>query len=1054
MANSCLREDPSLSITRKLIALYRRGDFGALKHFADPDAFDGEECLWIARCYLEKGEPKAALKFLQAARLATNDTELRRAISMQEFCVSAQVSGDISAELLKAEAFCNRDDEQPLLAQAYLLLLRLMAGQVYIGSKVEVLRDLGVLIGSLSKVSRFMAAHVARWIVLGTDDLEDKTTAARECMALATEAGFPHVGGEAWIMVAAAGRKVLARRDDIAAAIDAAEKAFRETEYVPGPAIIKRERIKLGILEGHAKSSELEPLVAEFELCDATGLTHALCSDLANELQQSARTKTARKYNNLAQNLAREAGMGPALRIDSLNAIEHLRSEGKPAKAVKVCDETLALDLPELVRGIILQSKARALSAAGSLKAALVEIHTAHRHFKKIGALDYASTLVGEHVLILTTASRDRRDFEAADRLLAAQETADFSENRPLQALEKSIYRADTALRAFNAFRQMSDLNEAMAHAVRSHRLADEFPAKIRDQHQARCLQVQAQVHAVRAQVYSQRNDLDSAVGSTEQFREANINAISQSISAENLIQAAGCAMAAGTVELNTSINALRQFAQVTDNDLDRRQAFDKLRQDSSAAAYSDFQRSEQIYREGGLSEPAAQAHAFLAEVAANALLFPPLGKSSELAILFKRHLAEADSLYELRRAELELDRAEDTLLARQKLSKQTERLTELALRVFLRDAADLEAFWSWLQKAKARSISDALASRTAGQGSLSVQQAHLAITGMPRDVALVDWCIAAGQVHIVVVADNQEPVFERIPISQANLTDWIDTLTARDYRSSLAGTPQLLQQFSPLVAPLEWLTKPGTVLALCPMGGIGRLPLQALSVRNEPLIRRNPLVVVPNHVLGLDSWQGRRGDEETAIFGDPTSDLTDASEVIEDLSSRFSVSPVIGAEVTADAIQEALSCARVLHYQGHARHDAEDPLASALDLEGGPFAASDILDGDPVAAELVILGACEAGMSQIARGNEPNGLTQALLIRGVARVISTLWTIEERAANVYVKSLYDALDQMHPTDAHRSAVLSAIDEFGEDRPDLWAPFVLTGRLFTKEELG
>ncbi|WP_428929650.1 CHAT domain-containing protein [Marinibacterium sp. SX1] len=1037
-----------------MIELYRRGDFVALKDFVDPRAFDGEECLWIARCYLEKGEPKAAQKFLQAAKLSTNDTERSKAISMQEFCVSAQVSGDISAELRKAEAFWDRDNAQTVLAQAYLVLLRLMAGQVYIGSKVESLRDLGVLIGPLSKISSFMAAHAARWIVLGTDDIEEKTAAARQCMALATEAGFPHVGGEAWIMVAQAGRKVLARRGDIETAIDAAEKAFLDAQYVPGPAIIKRERIKVDILEGRAKSSDLEPLVAEFELCKATGLAHALCSDLANELQQSARATAARKFSDRAQLLARESGMGPALRIDSLNAIERLRSEGKPAEAVKVCDETLAQDLPDLVRGIILQSKARALSAAGSTKAALREIDAAHQKFKTIGAMDYASTLVGEHVLFLTTASRDRRDFEAADGLLVEQEKADFGENRPLQALEKSIYRADTALRAFSAFRQMSDLDEAMAYAKRSYCLADDFPGKIRDQHKARCLQVQAQVYAIRAQAYSQQSDLDAAARSTAQFREANSSAISHSIDADNLIQAAGCAMTAGTVELNTSIDALRRFAGVSHDDRDQRETFDKLRRDSSANAYANFERAEELYRECGLSEPAARSHAFLSEVAANALLFPTLGTPSDLATLFKRHLAEADSLYELRRAELELDRAEDTLLARQELSKQTERLTELALRVFLRDAADLEAFWSWLQKAKARSISDALAFRTADQGSLSLQHARQAISDMPRGVTLVDWSIAAGQVHIVVVSGNDGPIFERIPISQADLTDWIDALTARDYRSSLAGTPQLLQKFSPLVAPLEWLTRPGTLLALSPMGGIGRLPLQALNVRNEPLIRRNPLVVVPNHLLGLDSWHGRQADKEISIFGDPTSDLKDASDVIEHLSTRFTASPALGAEVTADAIQVALSCARVLHYQGHARHDAEDPLASALDLAAGSFAASDILDGEPVSAELVILGACEAGMSQIARGNEPNGLTQAFLIRGVARVISTLWPIEERAANVYVESLYGALDQMHPADAHRSAVLSAFDEFGEDRPDLWAPFVLTGRLFTKEELG
>jgi len=1042
-----------LSFKQNLIQIYTHGDFMAMRQFVDPFLFDCEESLWISRCFLEKGEPKTALKFLKSAQAKCDDPDLRKAMSMQEFCINAQVTGDLSAELAKAEALWAQDNAQSAVTHAYLLLLRLMAAQVYIGSKPPVLRDVRTLIGSLSETSLFIAAHAARWLVLGSHDIEAKAAAAKHCMSLANNAGFPHIGGEAWIMVAQAMRAALAPASEIETAIKRAEEAFSAAQYHPGKSIVRRERIKLGILYGRAKLSDLESLVADFEKLEATRLVHELCSDLATQLQQHARTETARRYRKKAQVLADRVGMGPILRIDDLDEIEHLRAQGHPIAAVEVCDRLLARDLPDLVRGIVLQSKARALSEAGSAKGALREIGAAAHHLKNIGALDHASTLIGEQALLMTLASRDRRNFDAADHLLMTEEVTDFEAGRVSQALEKSIYRADSALRAYNAFRQGRDLDQAMEQAERSYGLGQDFPSAICDQHQARCLQVQGQIHAIRSQAYAQQNNMEAATRSNDLFLEANAKAIEKSIAADNLVQAAGCAMVTGTVELNTSIGAWRHFIETDSKDTDKRIVFDQSRRDASTAAYAGFQKAVELYEGIGLAIPAARANGFLAEVAANAVLAPALADPNELINVFTHHLEQADRIYEQRRVELDLDDPEETLSARQELSKETERLTELALRVFLRETLEIPIFWEWLQKAKARSVSDSLASRKSFPKPLTLSLARAEISAMPRNVALVDWCIAAGQVHIIVVRNGHEPAFERIPISQADLIDRIKALTARDYRSSLAGASQLLDQFADLVAPLAWLTDPETLLALSPMGVIGTLPLQALTVKGTPLIRRNPLVVVPNQLLGLERWRGQGAGTGNVVFGDPTSDLMDGSEVIDFLSSIASVQPFTGRAVTPDALQEALCSARIVHYHGHARHIADDPLASALDLAEGPFTASDILKGGPVSAELVVLGACESGMSQFARGNEPNGLTQAFLLRGVARVISTLWPIEERVANIYVTALYGAIGQMHTADAHRKAVLTALDAFGDDRPDLWAPFVLTGRLFTKEEL-
>ena len=161
-------------------------------------------------------------------------------------------------------------------------------------------------------------------------------------------------------------------------------------------------------------------------------------------------------------------------------------------------------------------------------------------------------------------------------------------------------------------------------------------------------------------------------------------------------------------------------------------------------------------------------------------------------------------------------------------------------------------------------------------------------------------------------------PQFERLAITAQELSARIGALADLDFGASLAAMPKQLRQFAALVPPLEWMTAEDDLLMFCPMGEIGALPLEALSLRGAPRIRRNPVMRVSNHANGLSTLAYSAAAREIAVFGDPTADLAAAPDVATRIATRFGIRPCLGGDVTTEAIEAASSSSRRLHYHGH----------------------------------------------------------------------------------------------------------------------------------------
>lgn len=114
----------------------------------------------------------------------------------------------------------------------------------------------------------------------------------------------------------------------------------------------------------------------------------------------------------------------------------------------------------------------------------------------------------------------------------------------------------------------------------------------------------------------------------------------------------------------------------------------------------------------------------------------------------------------------------------------------------------------------------------------------------------------------------------------------------------------------------------------------------------------------------------------------------------------------------------------RWLHFSCHGVFQVDTPLASRLQL--GPdesLSAQEVLQSATLACDLVVLSACESGLSRAQRGDELLGLAYAFLQAGARVVLATLWRVDERATYLLMEHFYQEVQQGHSyaTALHRA---------------------------------
>ena len=151
-----------------------------------------------------------------------------------------------------------------------------------------------------------------------------------------------------------------------------------------------------------------------------------------------------------------------------------------------------------------------------------------------------------------------------------------------------------------------------------------------------------------------------------------------------------------------------------------------------------------------------------------------------------------------------------------------------------------------------------------------------------------------------------------------------------------------------------------------------------------------------------------------------------------------------VGDEATLDALRAHAGEADVIHLACHAQFRSDSPMFSALYLRDGALTAEEV-EALSLGPCTVVLSACETGLADHGSGDENIGLVRAFLVAGAARVLASLWPVDDAITAGFMSQFYRALCQ---GSAPAAALRIAQAEIRRQHPHpfYWAAFTLHGR--------
>jgi CHAT domain-containing protein len=157
-----------------------------------------------------------------------------------------------------------------------------------------------------------------------------------------------------------------------------------------------------------------------------------------------------------------------------------------------------------------------------------------------------------------------------------------------------------------------------------------------------------------------------------------------------------------------------------------------------------------------------------------------------------------------------------------------------------------------------------------------------------------------------------------------------------------------------------------------------------------------------------------------------------------------------------ANAIKGDLSQYRIVHFATHGFLNSRHPELSGIVLslideraeeQDGFLRAHQIYDLK-LPADLVVLSGCRTGLGKEIRGEGLIGLTRAFMHAGSARVLVSLWDVNDEATSELMRRFYAGLlgpEKLSPAAALRAAQISMSADKRWSSPYYWAGFILQG---------
>lgn len=335
-------------------------------------------------------------------------------------------------------------------------------------------------------------------------------------------------------------------------------------------------------------------------------------------------------------------------------------------------------------------------------------------------------------------------------------------------------------------------------------------------------------------------------------------------------------------------------------------------------------------------------------------------------------------------------------------------------------------------------------------QGYLPISLAEIQRLLDP-DTTLLSYYVTEGKTLAFVITRDAFNVVE-IPVSEKELQEAIEWF--RSFASLREPVPAGLKQlYGWLLAPLRQHLKTSKVCVI-PHGILHQLPFAALYDGQTFFGQQQTIYYLPAASL-LPIIKRRYGQSgkhllalaEANAAGWPALHYVD--QEAEAIARLYQGKALLSGQATKADLLKLAGDYDILHIASHAELNTRSPLFSRLlltpDQAGNQgFEVREIYELDLHHTGLVVLSACETQLGTRSKGDDMVGLNRAFIFAGAATVLASLWTVDDQATGLLMRSFYTHLQRgLGKAEALRAAQSETRRQY--PNPYYWAAFVLSG---------
>lgn len=179
--------------------------------------------------------------------------------------------------------------------------------------------------------------------------------------------------------------------------------------------------------------------------------------------------------------------------------------------------------------------------------------------------------------------------------------------------------------------------------------------------------------------------------------------------------------------------------------------------------------------------------------------------------------------------------------------------------------------------------------------------------------------------------------------------------------------------------------------LVVVPTGRLHHLPWAGL-----PSCEAKGVAIAPSAALwvGAAARATVKRPGRVVLVAGPGMDHAEA-EVAELATIYPKATVLVGPDATTQRVMTALDGAQIAHVAAHGSFRSDNPLFSSLQLADGQITVFN-LERLKVSPRLLVLSACESGLSDVHPGDELRGLSAAVLSMGTCNLMASVVTVSD----------------------------------------------------------